>query len=99
MTSVFKDCLGCGLPTEAPSILCSRCAELVDLDRYRQPESKFSDRLKMASLGETLPDLLQKMIPPGLTLVATLAGILAVNAVLCQLSGHDCSLFVPCLLA
>jgi hypothetical protein len=99
VTSVFKDCLGCGLPTEAPSILCLRCAELVELDRYCQPAFRFSDRLRAASLRETLPDLLQKMIPPGLTLVATLAGVLAVDAVLCQLSGHGCSLFVSCLLA
>ena len=97
MTSVILDCLGCGLPADAPSLLCSRCAELVEFERYFQPEPMASERLTAQRLRAKLADLLPKVMFPGMALVATLAGILLISAVLCQLSGLDCSLYDHCL--
>lgn len=98
MTSEIKGCLGCGIHTDTLAPFCPHCAELIEYERYDQPEKK-PEASKNQQHSKRLPGLLAGLISSGPVLLVTLAGAFIVAATLCQPTQLDCGLFGLCLLS
>lgn len=99
VTGVTQGCLGCGTLTDAPSHLCSCCAEIVEFEKFYQSKTEGSNKSKAQNLDQQRPKLLTKIFVPCPIFMMTLAGVIVIAAVFCQSTELDCRLFAHCLLS
>jgi hypothetical protein len=98
VTRLKNNCLGCGAPASGLVQLCSRCAELVGLDRsYPLPANSPVD---MPGLDgrQQLAEFLAPGLTPGPLLLTAMMTVLVGAALLCQAAFSSCRWLSLCLL-